>query len=117
VSPAPCDGGSGLAEGAARRRSFEQWEPPEHRFNSIVAASSWHWIDPSVGWRRAHNILTTGGWLALPGHVVIRRPDQPEVYAATADLHAAPISATTQHAATWPSWVSASAETAAGAPR
>ncbi len=67
--------------------NFEEWDAHDHRFDLIVAASSWHWVDPTIGWRRAHDLLRPGGWLALLGHVVIRRPDERELYAATADLH------------------------------
>ncbi|MER6188231.1 methyltransferase domain-containing protein [Streptomyces sp. NPDC001652] len=67
--------------------TFEAWDDRGRRFDALVAASSWHWVDPSVGWRRAHDVLRPGGWAALLGHVVVRRPDEPEVYAETADLH------------------------------
>ncbi len=67
--------------------SFEQWDDRGRRFDLLVAASSWHWVDPAVGWRRAHEVLRPGGWMALLGHVVVRRPGEPEVYAETADLH------------------------------
>jgi SAM-dependent methyltransferase len=67
--------------------SFEEWDARGRRFDVLVAASSWHWVDPSIGWRRAHDVLRPGGWIALLGHVVVRRPGEPEVYAETADLH------------------------------
>ena len=67
--------------------TFEQWDDRGRRFDVLVAASSWHWIDPAIGWRRAHQVLRPGGWLALLGHVVVRRPGDVEVYAETADLH------------------------------
>jgi len=67
--------------------TFEEWDDRGRRFDLLVAASSWHWVDPSIGWPRAHDVLYPGGWMALLGHVVIRRPGQPEVYAETADLH------------------------------
>ena len=66
---------------------FEDWDDGGRRFDVLVAASSWHWVDPSVGWRRAHDVLHPGGWMALLGNVVVRRADEPEVYAETADLH------------------------------
>jgi SAM-dependent methyltransferase len=72
---------------AVETSTFETWEARDRRFDLVVAASSWHWIDPSVGWSKAHLVLRPGGWLALLGHVVVRRTDEPEVYAATADLH------------------------------
>jgi SAM-dependent methyltransferase len=66
---------------------FEDWDERGARFDVLVAASSWHWVDPSIGWRRAHDVLRPGGWMALIGNVVVRRPGEPEVYAETADLH------------------------------
>ncbi|MEZ5226335.1 MAG: methyltransferase domain-containing protein [Acidimicrobiales bacterium] len=67
--------------------SFEDWDAQGRRFDLLVAASSWHWIDPSVGWRRAHEIVEPGGWMAILGNAVARPSDEPELYAATADLH------------------------------
>ncbi|MER0444368.1 methyltransferase domain-containing protein [Streptomyces sp. Edi4] len=67
--------------------TFEEWNDRGRRFDVLVAASSWHWVDPSIGWQRAHDALRPGGWMALLGHVVVREPGEPEVYAETADLH------------------------------
>jgi SAM-dependent methyltransferase len=68
------------------RSTFEEWDDRGRRFDVLVAAQSWHWVDPSTGWQRAHDVLSPGGWMALLGHVVVRRPGEPEVYAETADL-------------------------------
>lgn len=67
--------------------TFEEWDDRGRRFDVLVAASSWHWVDPSAGWRRAHDVLRPEGWIALLGHIVIRRFGEPEGYAETADLH------------------------------
>jgi SAM-dependent methyltransferase len=67
--------------------TFEEWDDRGARFDLVVAASAWHWVDPSIGWQRAHDMLHPGGWMALLGNVVVRRPGEPEVYAETADLH------------------------------
>jgi SAM-dependent methyltransferase len=67
--------------------SFEEWADRGRRFDVLVAAAAWHWVDPSIGWPRAHDVLRPGGWMALIGNVVVRRPGEPEVYAETADLH------------------------------
>jgi SAM-dependent methyltransferase len=67
--------------------SFEEWDDRGRRFEVLVAAASWHWVDPSIGWRRARVVLRPGGWMALLGNVVVRRHGEPEVYAETADLH------------------------------
>ncbi len=66
---------------------FEDWDDRGRRFDLLVAAASWHWVDPSIGWRRAHNVLRPGGWLAVLGNVVVRRPGEVEVYAETSDRH------------------------------
>ena len=67
--------------------TFEHWDDRGARFDVVVAASAWHWVDLPAGWQRAHDLLRPGGWMALLGNVVVRRPGEPEVYAETADLH------------------------------
>jgi SAM-dependent methyltransferase len=67
--------------------TFEKWDDRGRRFDLLIAAASWHWVDPSIGWPRAHTLLRRGGRMALIGNVVVRRPGEPEVYAETADLH------------------------------
>ena len=67
--------------------TFEEWDDRGERFDLVLAASSWHWVDPSIGWRRAHDLLRPGGWMAVLSNVVVRRQGEPEVYAQTADLH------------------------------
>ena len=67
--------------------TFEQWVDHDRRFDLLVAAASWHWVDPLIGWRRAHVVRVPGGRLAVLGNVVVRRPGELEVYAETADLH------------------------------
>ncbi len=68
--------------------TFEDWDDAARRFDLVVAASAWHWVDPSTGWAKAHRLLRPGGWMALLANVVVRRPGEAEVYAETADLHA-----------------------------
>lgn len=67
--------------------TFEEWDDGGRRFDVVVAAASWHWVDPTIGWRRAHEVLRPGGWMALVGNIVVRRPGEVEMYAETADLH------------------------------
>jgi hypothetical protein len=49
--------------------TVEKWDNHGRRFHVIVAASAWHWVDPSIGWRRAHDVLYPAGWVALLGNV------------------------------------------------
>jgi SAM-dependent methyltransferase len=44
---------------------FHEWEPVPGSFDLVVAASAWHWIDPSVGYARAQAALRPGGYLVL----------------------------------------------------
>lgn len=67
--------------------TFEEWDDEARHFDLLLAAASWHWVDPAIGWSRAHRVLRPGGWMALIGNVVVRRPGEPEVYAETVDLH------------------------------
>jgi SAM-dependent methyltransferase len=67
--------------------TFEEWDDRGRRFDALVSASAWHWVDPSVGWARAYRLLPSWGSVALLANIVVRRLGEPEVYAATADLH------------------------------
>jgi SAM-dependent methyltransferase len=67
--------------------TFEDWDDRGRRFALLLAAASWHWVDPAVGWPKAHGVLRAAGWIALIGHVVVRRLGELEVYAETAALH------------------------------
>lgn len=67
--------------------TFEDWDDRGRRFDLLLAAASWHWVDPTIGWPKAHAVLSPHGWMALIGNIVVRRAGEPEVYAETADLH------------------------------
>jgi SAM-dependent methyltransferase len=45
--------------------TFEAWEPGRARFDLIFAATSWHWVDPAVRYRKAASLLGPGGALAV----------------------------------------------------
>jgi trans-aconitate methyltransferase len=45
--------------------TFEQWDPAGRRFELVVFAASFHWVDPSVALPKARDILSDGGKLAL----------------------------------------------------
>jgi SAM-dependent methyltransferase len=57
--------------------TFEDWDDRGRRFDVLVAAASWHWVDPAVGWPKARDVLSPGGWVALLGSVTVRRPGEP----------------------------------------
>jgi SAM-dependent methyltransferase len=45
--------------------TFEQWEPAGRRFDRVVFAASFHWVDPAVALPKVRDILSDGGQLAL----------------------------------------------------
>jgi len=45
--------------------TFEDWEPGERRFDAVVCAQAWHWIDPDAGAAKAARALRPGGVLAI----------------------------------------------------
>ena len=44
--------------------NFEQWVPPM-KFDALIAAQSWHWVDPARRWDLAHHAVRTGGTIAI----------------------------------------------------
>jgi len=59
--------------------TFETWQPAGRTFDAVIAAQSWHWVDPRGGAEKAARVLRPHGRLALFGHVfepppVIARP-------------------------------------------
>lgn len=58
------------ARGAAVEvATFETWDPAGRRFDAVIAAQSWHWVDPVAGAVQAARVLRPGGRLAVFGHV------------------------------------------------
>jgi SAM-dependent methyltransferase len=51
---------------------FEEWTPSADRFAMVLAATSWHWVDPAVRYQKAAEVLQPGGYLAFwgAGHVI-----------------------------------------------
>ena len=49
--------------------TFEAWPPAGRTFDTVIAAQSWHWIDPAAGALKAAEVLRPGGRLAIFGHV------------------------------------------------
>lgn len=45
--------------------SFEDWKVSDHAFDLVLAAQSWHWVNPAVRVQKAWAALRTGGTLAL----------------------------------------------------
>ncbi|HEX4790079.1 MAG TPA: SAM-dependent methyltransferase, partial [Actinospica sp.] len=59
----------------------EDWDPAGRRFDTVVAAQSWHWIDAAAGARRAAGALRPGGRLAVFWNVATPEPALAEAFA------------------------------------
>lgn len=67
--------GPQLAQGARDRMaglpvevhvaSFEDWNADPGSFDLVYAATAWHWVDPAVRYRKAHQLLRPNGHLAF----------------------------------------------------
>ncbi len=49
--------------------TFEAWEPAGRTYDALIAAQSWHWVDPLDGAEKAARVLRPYGRLAIFGHV------------------------------------------------
>ena len=49
--------------------TFEGWDPAGRRFDTLVAGQSWHWVAPTDGARKAADVVTKGGEVALAWNV------------------------------------------------
>jgi SAM-dependent methyltransferase len=49
--------------------TFEAWQPAGRTFDAVIAAQSWHWVDPVAGAVKAAQVLRPAGRLAIFGHV------------------------------------------------
>ncbi|HEX2461643.1 MAG TPA: class I SAM-dependent methyltransferase [Vicinamibacterales bacterium] len=46
---------------------FEAWKGQPGSFDLVYAANSWHWLDPVIRYRKAHQLLRPNGHLAFWG--------------------------------------------------
>ena len=70
VEPDPRMAGIARASGLhVEVATFEDWRPDGRTFDAVVAAQSWHWVDPVAGAVKAARVLRPGGRLAIFGHV------------------------------------------------
>ena len=48
--------------------TFEEWESAGREFDLVVSAQAWHWVNPDIGYPKAHAVLRPAGVLALLWH-------------------------------------------------
>jgi SAM-dependent methyltransferase len=56
---------AGLANVGVEVCAFEDWSPGDRRFDILLAATSWHWVDPVRRWALAADALKPDGVVAL----------------------------------------------------
>ena len=62
--------------------TFEAWDPTGRTFDAVVAAQSWHWVDPVAGALKAAEALRPRGRLAVFWHVFQLPPEAAEAFGA-----------------------------------
>ncbi|MGW7066848.1 class I SAM-dependent methyltransferase [Streptomyces sp. NPDC054855] len=62
--------------------TFEAWQPAGRTFDAVIAAQSWHWMDPVAGAMKAAHVLHPRGRLAIFGHVYEPPAEVAEPFAA-----------------------------------
>ena len=70
--------------------AFESWVPgpddPEP-FDLVFAATSWHWLDPQVGYRRAAELLRPGAHLAIVATEHVSPPDGDDFFGQVEEVY------------------------------
>ncbi|MEU8822452.1 class I SAM-dependent methyltransferase [Streptomyces sp. NPDC048636] len=61
--------------------TFESWDPTGRTYDAVVAAQSWHWIDPVAGAAQAARVLRPGGLLAAFWNTFQLPPEVAEAFA------------------------------------
>ncbi|GAA0958762.1 class I SAM-dependent methyltransferase [Actinocorallia libanotica] len=62
--------------------TFEAWQPAGRTFDAVIAAQSWHWVEPVTGAVKAARVLRPEGRLAIFGHVYEPPAEVAEPFAA-----------------------------------
>ncbi|MEV0128615.1 class I SAM-dependent methyltransferase [Dactylosporangium sp. NPDC050688] len=62
--------------------TFEDWDPGDRRFDTVVAGQAWHWVDPDAGAAAAARVLRPGGRLAVFWNAFQPQPEAAEAFAA-----------------------------------
>ncbi|HEY3843568.1 MAG TPA: methyltransferase domain-containing protein [Acidimicrobiales bacterium] len=50
---------------------FEDWDVPSRPADAVVAANSWHWVDPEIGFPKSAATVREGGCLCVIFHRVV----------------------------------------------
>jgi SAM-dependent methyltransferase len=58
-----------------RAISFEDWDPGDSRFDLVIAATSFHWVDPEIRWTKTASVLKPKGSLAIFSNTHVRKDE------------------------------------------
>lgn len=61
-----------------KNTTFEEWQLETEKFNAVLAATSWHWVSPEIGYPKAAAALEDNGSLILLWNTELQPND--EVY-------------------------------------
>ena len=79
---------AGWADVEVVRDAFETWQvPPGAGYDLVFAATSWHWIDPAVRYRKAWELLRAGGHLAFWSAAHVFPGDGDPIFADLQDVY------------------------------
>jgi SAM-dependent methyltransferase len=67
--------------------TFEEAAFAPQSFDVVCAATAWHWIEPSAGLRKAHDLLRPGGVIAIFGHVQVRGEVSPDFFVESQEIY------------------------------
>lgn len=67
-------------------------------FDAVFSATAFHWVDPTIGWRKAASLLAAGGLLALLTHRTVADEGSADIEAGFRDLWERYV----RHDGTWP---------------
>lgn len=66
---------SGFPNVSFVEQAFEEWES-DGKFDLVISATAFHWVDPKVRYLRASEALESGGSLAVLSNQHVRKPDK-----------------------------------------
>lgn len=58
--------------------TFEEWEPDSKKFDAVLAATSFHWVSPEIGFQKSASVLNHNGSLILLWNMTLQ--PQYEIY-------------------------------------
>jgi len=67
--------------------TFDDWQPGDRRFDLVVAATSFHWVDPGIRWPKVTSVLKGEGAIVLLTNRTVGGGTFDELHQRSFDLH------------------------------